>query len=97
MKTHSEWPARRFDQINRDAIDTRPPEIATACTGNCNQGRMCDCAPCEAASCCTEIGADTVVMAFCGRLCIVLLTASVALFSALLLMGAFSALLVSLA
>jgi hypothetical protein len=106
MKTHAEWPARRFDQLNRDAIDTRRAEPVSACTGNCAQGRSCNCAP-KPAECCTEIGADGTqsiwesadaeVMAFCGRICIVLLTASVAVFSGLLLMGALNAWLASLA
>jgi hypothetical protein len=59
MKTHNAWPIRRFDALSRDAIDTRKAlGYPSACTGNCVQGRHCDCAPKEAASCCTEIGAD---------------------------------------
>jgi hypothetical protein len=57
MKTHAEWPARRFDQMNRDAIDTRPAESVSACSGNCAQGDYCDCAP-KPAEACTELGAN---------------------------------------
>ena len=58
MKTHDAWPIRRFDALSRDAIDTRKAlGYPSACTGNCVQGRQCDCAP-KPAECCTEIGAD---------------------------------------
>ena len=52
MKTHNLWPLRRFADLSRDAIDTRP-----VVTNGCDQqGRY----PMEAASSCTEIGADGV-------------------------------------
>lgn len=54
MKTHSQWPARRFDQINRDAIDTRPV-VTNGCT---QKGRFVD-QPMPA-ECGTELGAEPV-------------------------------------
>lgn len=73
----------------------------SACTGNCDQGDACSCGPKEAASSCTEIGADGVpstwesadaeVLAFFGRLSLKLLKASVLIFSALLLVDALNA------
>ncbi len=56
MKTNYQWQIRRFDAINRDAIDTRPSPIS-ACTGDCTQGRACNCAP-KPAECCTELGVN---------------------------------------
>ena len=59
MKTHYFWPVRRFDELRREEIDARA-WTQTACNGNCDQGDKCNCGPKEAASSCTEIGADGV-------------------------------------
>ena len=51
MKAHYFWPARRFDELSREEIDTLP--VKNGCT---YQGRF-EGQP-DAAECCTEIGAD---------------------------------------
>jgi len=39
------------------AVDAKKSYLFHACTGNCHQGRRCNCAP-EAAASATEIGAE---------------------------------------
>ena len=100
MNTHDAWQTRTFCELNKDAIDFNINARDGICSGNCNQGRTCNCAPYEAASCCTEIGADGVpsiwesadaeVMAFFGRVILVAMTVSVSVFSALFLSGMLS-------
>ena len=58
MKAHYFWPARRFDELSREEIDTRA-WTATDCTGDCDQGRACKCCPKEAGSSVSEFCADS--------------------------------------
>ena len=69
LRRFDELSAAEIDTADRARKQWEEPEawhlphmtrLVTGCNGNCDQGDKCNCGPKEAASSCTEIGADGV-------------------------------------
>ena len=59
IDTRSDRARREWDEIEPWHLP-HMTRLVSACNGNCDQGDKCNCGPKEAASSCTEIGADGV-------------------------------------